>query len=115
MSASSTEYTTRAAAGAIALTRAGSDRPPRSAFRLLDLGQRPAHWPVLRPVTWFGLPSESPTCGAGELPAQFRLPWIVLLTYSFASGSSVSVTLPSKAGTGTSLHSQPLTLERCRS
>lgn len=31
---------------------------------------------------------ESPTCGAGELPLQFRLPWIVLVTYSLPSGST---------------------------
>lgn len=39
-------------------------------------------------MTLFGEPSESPTCGAGELPKQLRLPWIEFETYSFPSGSA---------------------------
>jgi hypothetical protein len=50
------------------------DHTATSRGRRLTLRQRPAHWPVLLPVTWFGRPSESPTCGAGVLPVQFRLP-----------------------------------------
>ena len=39
-------------------------------------------------MTSLGLPPESPICGAGELPVHFRLPWMTLVTYSFASSST---------------------------
>src|SRR6185295_6185451 len=52
-----------------------------------------AHWPFLAPVTWLSEPSESPICGAGELPKQLRLPWIVFVTYSFPSGSASTLPL----------------------
>src|SRR4029078_5384636 len=68
---------------------------PPGPFRMSPLRatQTEAHWPFLAPVTWLSEPSESPICGAGELPKQLRLPWIVFVTYSFPSGSASTLPL----------------------
>ena len=65
----------------------GRERPCSSEERASGDASQARALTGLLAVTWFGLPSESPTCGAGELPEQFKLPWIVLVTYSFASSS----------------------------
>src|SRR5215469_11399734 len=61
---------------------------------MLWLGQvSPAHWPVALPPAVLGEPAESPTCGAGELPEQFRFDPAELVTTSFPSGSKVTLSL----------------------
>jgi hypothetical protein len=50
-----------------------------------------AHCPILLPSTLFGKPPESPTCTAGLLPWRIRLPWIVLVTTPFESGSAATI------------------------
>src|SRR3954467_7382483 len=74
-------------------TRRAYARGPVRAPSPESSAQTAAHWPFLAPVTRLGAPSESPTCGAGELPKQLRLPWIELVTYSFPSSSSRTLSL----------------------
>src|SRR5205085_11811494 len=63
--------------------------PPRgTAVVQLRVQTTRLHCPLTVPATMLSLPCESPRCGGGELPKQDRLPAMMFVWISSASGSA---------------------------